>query len=231
MPTIRTWVIATAAAFLALPLAHAWARDCERYPSLCAQSAEAKTAEAAARVRRGRAEAQGAHRETNPEAPNRRQPEPCGARANAGPRSPRASTRPRSPRASGGGARAAGRRPFADDHDHRLGGDAAAAAGECRPRGHGQAAGSARIAAAGGAITLPGDDTQTTSEVVSADPRTSPMPPSASSIPTTSTRSTSPRSRSRRRPPGCAICWRRSARSWRPHRPSDSCSFERARRR
>jgi hypothetical protein len=46
MPTIRNWVIATAAAFLVLPLTNAQARDCKRYPSLCVQPVAAKAAAA-----------------------------------------------------------------------------------------------------------------------------------------------------------------------------------------
>ncbi len=42
MLTIRVWVIATAAAFLAPPLAHAQSHDCDRYPAVCEQPAEAK---------------------------------------------------------------------------------------------------------------------------------------------------------------------------------------------
>src|SRR6266508_1385027 len=46
MPTIRNWVIATAAAFLVLPLTNAQARDCKRYPSQCVQPVAAKAAAA-----------------------------------------------------------------------------------------------------------------------------------------------------------------------------------------
>ena len=44
MRTIRVWVIAAAAAFVASPLAHAQSHDCDRYPMLCEQSTEAKAA-------------------------------------------------------------------------------------------------------------------------------------------------------------------------------------------
>src|SRR6266545_3696754 len=46
MPTIRNWVIATAAASLVLPLTNAQARDCKRYPSQCVQPVAAKAAAA-----------------------------------------------------------------------------------------------------------------------------------------------------------------------------------------
>src|SRR5216684_3164801 len=42
MPTMRVWVIAAAAAFVASPLAHAQSHDCDRYPAVCEQPAEAK---------------------------------------------------------------------------------------------------------------------------------------------------------------------------------------------
>jgi len=42
MLTIRVWVIAAAAAFVASPLAHAQSHDCDRYPAVCEQPAEAK---------------------------------------------------------------------------------------------------------------------------------------------------------------------------------------------
>src|SRR5712691_5838599 len=44
MLTIRVWVIAAAAAFLASPLAHAQSHDCDRYPAVCEQPVEAKAA-------------------------------------------------------------------------------------------------------------------------------------------------------------------------------------------
>jgi hypothetical protein len=42
MLAIRVWVIAAAAAFVASPLAHAQSHDCDRYPAVCEQPAEAK---------------------------------------------------------------------------------------------------------------------------------------------------------------------------------------------
>src|SRR2546425_1670324 len=44
MLTIRAWVIAAAAAFVASPWAHAQSHDCDRYPAVCEQPAEAKAA-------------------------------------------------------------------------------------------------------------------------------------------------------------------------------------------
>jgi len=44
MLTIRVWVIAAAAAFVASPLAHAQSHDCDRYPAVCEQPVEAKAA-------------------------------------------------------------------------------------------------------------------------------------------------------------------------------------------
>jgi len=42
MRTIRVWLVAAAAAFVASPLAHAQSHDCDRYPMVCEQSTEAK---------------------------------------------------------------------------------------------------------------------------------------------------------------------------------------------
>jgi hypothetical protein len=42
MLTIRVWMIAAAAAFVASPLTHAQSHDCDRYPAVCEQPAEAK---------------------------------------------------------------------------------------------------------------------------------------------------------------------------------------------
>jgi hypothetical protein len=44
MRTIRVWLVAAAAAFVASPLAHAQSHDCDRYPMVCEQSTEAKAA-------------------------------------------------------------------------------------------------------------------------------------------------------------------------------------------
>ena len=157
MPAIRTWVIVTAAAFLALPSANAWARDCKRHPSLCAQSAETKTANAAARVPPRRRSARRASRNE----PRRSKLPPTRAVRRASHRQPAkpASKRP-APKSAPRVDRRPSRRstPFADDHDHRLGGDAARSRWRMRPRRpmakrHDQPA----LAAAGGAIALPGN--------------------------------------------------------------------------
>jgi hypothetical protein len=174
--TIRTWVIVTAAAFLVPPLANAWARDCERYPSPCAQSADAKTANAAApraaaavqkRKARTAKRTQKLQTAANPsraarqESPAREQAPSPEARAQAaGP------TAPEPP------VNAPSLTTTTIDWAVMLPHPLANAAPAAMAKRHVQPA----FAAAGGAITLPGDDPQTTSAVVSADPANEPDP-------------------------------------------------------
>ena len=174
--TIRTWVIVTAAAFLALPSADAWARDCKRYPSLCAQSAEAKTANAAApraaaavHKRKARIAKQTPKIQTAAN-PSRaaREPSPAREAREQAPspevRAPADGPAPEPP------VNAPSLTTTTIDWDVMLPQPLANAAPAALAKRHDQPA----FAAAGGAITLPGDDPQTTSEVVSADPSNEP---------------------------------------------------------
>jgi hypothetical protein len=173
MPTIRTWVIATAAAFLVLPLADAWARDCKRSPSLCAQSAEAGTANAAAprasaavQKRKARtakrtqklqtaAKPGRAAREQSPAREAREQAPGSEVRAPAaGPAAPEPPANAPSPTTT------------TIDWAVMLPQPLANAAPAAMAKRQDQLA----LAATGGAIALPADDPQTTGEVASADP-------------------------------------------------------------
>jgi hypothetical protein len=166
-------VIVTAAAFLALPLANAWARDCKRYPSLCAQSAEAKTANAAApraaaavqkrkaRIAKRTPKVQTAanpSRATHEPSPTREAREqasgpevPAQAAASAAPEPP---------------VNTSSLTTKTIDWAVLLPQPLANAAPAALAKRQDQPA----FAVAGGAIALPDDATQTTSEVVSADP-------------------------------------------------------------
>ena len=176
MPAIRNWVIVTAAAFLALPLANAWARDCKRHPSLCAQSAEAKTANAAApraaaavqkRKARVAKRTQKLQTAANPSRATHEQSPAREAREQSPSpevRAPADGPAPEPP------VNAPSLTTTTIDWDVMLPQPLANAAPAALAKRHDQPA----LAAAGGAITLPGDDPQTTSEVVSADPPNEP---------------------------------------------------------
>jgi hypothetical protein len=166
-------VIVTAAAFLALPLANAWARDCKRHPSLCAQSAEAKTANAAApraaaavqkrkaRIAKRTPKVQTAanpSRATHEPSPTREAREqasgpevPAQAAASAAPEPP---------------VNTSSLTTKTIDWAVLLPQPLANAAPAALAKRQDQPA----FAVAGGAIALPDNATQTTSEVVSADP-------------------------------------------------------------
>ena len=170
MSTIRTWVIVTAAAFLALPPANAWARDCGRYPSACAQSAEAKTANAAApraaaavQKRKARTAKRSPKIQTaaSPSRAAREQTPAREAREQAsGPEVPAQAAAPEPP------VNAPSLTTKTIDWAVMLPQPLANAAPAAMAKRQDQPA----FAAAGGAIALPGNATQTTSEVVSADP-------------------------------------------------------------
>jgi hypothetical protein len=173
MSTIRTWVIVTAAAFLALPPANAWARDCERYPSACAQSAEAKTANAAApraaaavQKRKARTVKRSPKIQTaaSPSRAAREQTPAREAREQAsGPEVPAQAAAPAAPEPP---VNAPSLTTKTIDWAVMLPQPLANAAPAAMAKRQDQPA----FAAAGGAIALPGNATQTTSEVVSADP-------------------------------------------------------------
>lgn len=172
MATIRTWVIVTAAAFLALPLANAWARDCKRHPSLCAQSAEAKTANAAApraaaAVQKRKARVAKRTQKLNPSRAAR-EPSPAREAREQAPspevRAPADGPAPEPP------VNAPSLTTTTIDWVVMLPQPLANAAPAALAKRHDQPA----LAAAGGAIALPGDDTQSTGEVVSAEPPNEP---------------------------------------------------------
>jgi hypothetical protein len=176
MATIRTWVIVTAAAFLALPLANAWARDCKRYPSLCAQSAEAKTANAAApraaaAVHKHKARiAKRTSKVKTAANPSRAAREPSPVReASEQASSPDVGAQAAGPTAPEPPVNAPSLTTTTIDWAVMVPQPLANAAPAAMAKRHDQTA----FAAAGGAITLPGDP-QTTSEVVSADPENEP---------------------------------------------------------
>jgi hypothetical protein len=163
-------VIVTAAAFLALPLANAWARDCKRYPSLCAQSAEAKTANAAApraaaAVQKRKARiAKRTPKVQTAANPSRATHEPSPAREQAsGPEVPAQAAAPAAPEPP---VNTSSLTTKTIDWAVLLPQPLANAAPAALAKRQDQPA----FAVAGGAIALPDDATQTTSEVVSADP-------------------------------------------------------------
>lgn len=172
MATIRTWVIVTAAAFLALPLANAWARDCKRHPSLCAQSAEAKTANAAApraaaAVQKRKARVAKRTQKLNPSRAAR-EPSPAREAREQAPspevRAPADGPAPEPP------VNAPSLTTTTIDWVVMLPQPLANAAPAALAKRHDQPA----LAAAGGAIALPGDDTQSTGELVPAEPPNEP---------------------------------------------------------
>jgi hypothetical protein len=172
MPAIRNWVIVTAAAFLALPLPNAWARDCKRHPSLCAQSAEAKTANAAApraaaavqkRKARVAKRTQKLQTAANPsraareQSPAREAPEQA---PSPEVRAPADGPAPEPP------VKAPSLTTTTIDWAVMLPQPLANAVPAALAKRHDQPA----LAAAAGAIALPGDDTQSTGEVASVEP-------------------------------------------------------------
>jgi len=162
MPTIRNWVIATAAAFLVLPLTNAQARDCKRYPSQCVQPVAAKAAAATSvRVTRQVQKRRAAKRTEK----FRTASNPSRAAARAPQANPAAREPPTNPTVREPSVSPASRATTTIDSMTMLPQSLAGAAPADLAKRHDRPV----VAAAGGGITLPPDDAHAGVELASVD--------------------------------------------------------------
>jgi|SRR6266508_2857249 len=162
MPTIRNWVIATAAAFLVLPLTNAQARDCKRYPSQCVQPVAAKAAAATSvRVTRQVQKRRAAKRTEK----FRTASNPSRAAAREPPANPAAREPPTNPTVREPSVSPASRATTTIDSMTMLPQSLAGAAPADLAKRHDRPV----VAAAGGGITLPPDDAHAGVELASVD--------------------------------------------------------------